>query len=442
MASRTLLLLVLVAAAAFGQMPIPVKAGDRAPSLTFTKVVHAGSALGGPQSLFGQITVLNFLPPVSVNEQALIRWNELVDQFADKPVNFVWIANEKEETLVPFLKTHPVRGWMVLDPEEDSYQAYGIELGDGVLIDPRGVIAGFTFTVPEAPEIQAVLNGRAVAIKGDPTEAQMKAFFKGNSVRVNTEPHRIPPPPQKPDLPPSEQVYISPSQTPGTTASSGPDHWMQRGFDLKAILAMVSETNPSRVELPESIDARARYDFVLVPPKEEDAETMHRQVREGIEKYFHVVITKEIRPHDVYVMTAIEGKTPPPKQGEPEFGVSIATSSGTWTEVELDPDVQPTEEILKQLAAVKDELARRPPPLPITSISAQNASLNDFRLALEGHLDRPIVDETKLTGRYDLAVKGEAKTTEEFFDMLRDQLGLVLTPSQRSIEIVVVRPAN
>jgi hypothetical protein len=391
----------------FGQTPIPVRAGDRAPSLTFTKVVHAGSASGGPQSLFGQTTVLNFLPPVSINEHAVIRWNKLVQQFADKPVNFVWIATEEEETLVPFLKTHPVRGWMVLDPQEESYQAYGIELGDGVLIDARGMIAGFTFGGPEAEQLQAVLDGRAIAIKGDPTEAQRKAFFKGNLVRVNAEPHRMPRP-QKPDLPPpSEEVYISPSQTDGTIGASGPDHWMHRGFDLQAIVAMISETDPSRVELPESIDARARYDFVLVPPQED----------------------------------------PPPKQGEGEFCGSIVTSGGTWTEAALDPDVQPTEEILKQLAAIKAELAHRPPPVPITSISTRNASLNDFRLALERHLDRPIVDETKLTGRYDLDVNGEAKTTEEFLGMLRDQLGLVLTPSQRSIEMivlrkVVVRPAN
>jgi uncharacterized protein (TIGR03435 family) len=422
---------------------MPVKAGDRAPSLTFTKIVQAGSALGGPQSLFGQTTVLYFLRPVSINEQAVTRWNELVEQFADRPVNFVWIATEEEETLEPFLKAHPIRGWLALDPEEDSYKAYGIEGAGGVLIDPHGIIIGFTSMNPEANQIQAVLDGRAIAIKGDPTEAQMDAFFKGNLVRVNAEPDRVPPPPQKPDLPPpSEEVHIAPSETHGNTGSSGPDHWMQRGFDLKTIVAMVSETDPSRVELPDSFDAHARYDFVLVPPKEEPPETMFRQVREGIEKYFHVVIVREIRPRDAYVMTAIEGRPPPPKQGDGDLGVAIATSSGTWTEVALDPNVQPTEEILKKLAAIKDELARQPPPVPITSISARNASLDDFRLALERPLDRPIVDETKLTGRYDLAVKGEAKTTEEFFNMLRDQLGLLLTPSQRSIETVVVRPAQ
>jgi hypothetical protein len=43
--------------------------------------------------------VLLFLRPVSRNEQAVSSWNKLVEQFADKPVNFVWIANEAEESL-------------------------------------------------------------------------------------------------------------------------------------------------------------------------------------------------------------------------------------------------------------------------------------------------------------------------------------------------------
>ena len=110
----------------FAQVPAPVKASDRAPNLTWTKIVASTAASGGPQSLFGQITAVLFLPPVSHNEETVSRWNALVEQFADNPVNFVWIANEKEESLAPFLKAHPVRGWMVLDPQEESYKAYGV----------------------------------------------------------------------------------------------------------------------------------------------------------------------------------------------------------------------------------------------------------------------------------------------------------------------------
>jgi uncharacterized protein (TIGR03435 family) len=427
-----------------GPSPAPVRAGDPAPPLAFSKIVRAGLGFGGPQSLSGQVTVLFFLRPVSHNEHAVAQWNKMVEQFAGKPVNFVWIANEKEETLEPFLKTHPVSGWMILDPQDESFKAYGIEGGGGVLIDPRGVIAGFTFMAPDARQIQAVLDGHAVAIQGDPTEEQMEAFFEGNLVRIDAEPHRSPPP-QKPDLPPpSEEVHISPSQTHGTIGSSGPDHWIQRGFDLKTIVATISRTDPSRVDLPESFDARVRYDFVLVPPREEDIETMYRRVREGIEKYFHVAISKQIRSKDVYVMTAIEGKTPPPKPpAKPEtdedgwttLSPRLVAASGFTRTIAVPHGAPPTRKALEDAAkqlADEDELP------DMASISASNTSMDHFRTALEGGLKRPIVDETKLSGTYDLAVKGRAQTVEEFLGMLRDQLGLLLTPTQRGIEIVAV----
>jgi hypothetical protein len=60
-------LFATLAAVAFGQTPMPVKAGDRAPGLSYTKIMQNGTGLGGPQSLFGQVTVLNFLRPVSIN---------------------------------------------------------------------------------------------------------------------------------------------------------------------------------------------------------------------------------------------------------------------------------------------------------------------------------------------------------------------------------------
>jgi hypothetical protein len=165
MARRILpVLLASVAISMFSQIPITVQAGDPAPHLTWTKIVGSDPASGTPENFIGYSTVLLFLRPVSHNGQAVSAWNKLVEQFAGKPVNFVWIANETEESLIPFLKEHPVHGWMVLDPQDVSYKAYGVEGADGVLIDPRGVISGFTRLTPTQDQIQAALDGRAVAI--------------------------------------------------------------------------------------------------------------------------------------------------------------------------------------------------------------------------------------------------------------------------------------
>jgi hypothetical protein len=50
--------------------------------------------------------------------------------------------------------------------------------------------------------------------------------------------------------------------------------------------------------------------LVLVPLLDED-DPMKRRVREGIEKYVHVTITLAMKSMDLYVMTAVEGKTHP-----------------------------------------------------------------------------------------------------------------------------------
>src|SRR5215471_788000 len=122
MAARDLSVLFAIAATSmFGQDPAPVKAGDLAPNLTWGKIVSSTPTSAGPLNLLEQTTVLLFLPPVSQNREAVSQWNKLVEEFAGTPVNFVWIANEPEESLLPFVKTHPVRGWLVLDPQQESY---------------------------------------------------------------------------------------------------------------------------------------------------------------------------------------------------------------------------------------------------------------------------------------------------------------------------------
>src|SRR5258708_7276437 len=65
--------------------------------------------------------------------------------------------------------------------------------------------------------------------------------------------------------------------------------------------------------------------------------------------------------------------------------------------------------------------------------------LSRDRRLLEDGLERPIIDETGLDGTYDLEVHGDARSNEECLDILRDQLGLVLTPEHRNIEMLVIR---
>ncbi len=174
---------------------------------------------------------------------------------------------------------------------------------------------------------------------------------------------------------------------------------------------MVYEKDPSRIVLPASFDNGERYDFVLVLPHEEERETIYRLAQQDIEKHFQMSATLEMRLSDVYVMTALEGKTPSAKTGEEAFGGGSMSWSGP--EMALPAGTPPTMEALRKARAGG-----------ISNISATNATMDEFRRSLEAGLGRPIVDESNMKGVYDLAVHGEARKPEEFFQMLRDQLGL------------------
>jgi uncharacterized protein (TIGR03435 family) len=75
----------------------------------------------------------------------------------------------------------------------------------------------------------------------------------------------------------------------------------------------------------------------------------------------------------------------------------------------------------------------------VGSISVDGGTIADFCRTLEGGLDRPVVDETHLTGRYDFEVNRGDHTEEELFEMLADQLGLVVTPGVRNVSVIAVR---
>ena len=429
---------VLVAGVAFGQDAAPVKAGDRAPEIDWSKIVQSPESAKYQPSLTGQYTVLQFLPPVTPNAQAIDHWNELIAKFRDQPVQFVWIASEDWSVVQPFLREHPMNGWLLIDEKNAAARAYGCEMGGDAIVDPSGKITGFT-PFPDPQQLSGVLDGKAVAIARGTEDDQVFKLLEGGRVRLETEPERmdLPRTPERPDIAPSYEVYISASKTNGTDGSSGPDFWVQRGFDLKTMVSMVYEKDLSRVVLPNALDNDDKYDFVLVLPKEEDEKTIHELVERAIEKQFKVSAAVESKPAEVYVMSAIKGKTPPAKTGNDSFGGGFTSASGF--EFSLPAGTPPTPEAMKK--AVED-LLKRPENTGISNISAGNATMDQFRQDLERGLGRPVIDETGLDGVYDLLIQGNAKNTEEFIRMLREQTGLVLTPATRGIEILTLRSLN
>jgi uncharacterized protein (TIGR03435 family) len=411
------ILLTVAVAGVFGQNATPVKADDLAPPLVWDKILQTGEPAGpGPENFLGRVTVLCFFPQVFQNAPLIGQWNELVGKFQDQSVNFVWIASETEPALGAWLRDHPVRGSLLMDSGAKTASAYGVEAGGSVIIGANGRIAGFD--------------------PGMPRESEVKAVLEGGKVHLDTEPFRFPPAEAKPDVPPSYTVHITPSKSEGTSSMDGADYWVRRGFDLRSVFAAVYEKDKSRVLLPAPLDKDDRYDFVLVMPREEEREAVLRLVRQAIEKQFQVSVTTESRPADVYVMTAIPGKTPREQKGEASFGGAGMSWNSAEIELTLPAGTLPSAEALQKAAA---DLMKDKASAGISALAAPSSRMDEFRIMLEDVLNRPIVDETNLHGTYDFSFEG-AKSTADLLQLMRDRLGLALTPELKNIDMLVVAP--
>jgi uncharacterized protein (TIGR03435 family) len=74
----------------------------------------------------------------------------------------------------------------------------------------------------------------------------------------------------------------------------------------------------------------------------------------------------------------------------------------------------------------------------IGGISA-SPTVKELCEAIESGLDRPLVDETNLTGTYAINIHTELMTAADFLRSLCNKLGLVLTPGQRDVQTLVIR---
>jgi len=128
-------------------------------------------------------------------------------------------------------------------------------------------------------------------------------------------------------------------------------------------------------------------------------------LRQAIEATFDLACRRETRDMDVFVLTATSAKA---EHLTPTVSTSGSSSSA-------GPG----------------------------RIHAINVSLSSLAWSLEGKLRQPVVDETGLTNHYDLELlwdsnEGESPGPPLFGRIIREQLGLQLTPARRSIEVLVV----
>ena len=197
-------------------------------------------------------------------------------------------------------------------------------------------------------------------------------------------------------------------------------------WDRKRFWEIVRSVNPIRIQLPASLDNEKRYDFSLVLPEPESQGQMTDRIRTGIEDYFHANVSREDRVVDAYVLSLEPNGKRPPAKPPANDGMGGNRSSGVTFEAPSSLD--------EAIAGSK--------PQPISSIRGISAdgTADEFCHTLEFTLDRPVVNETDLKGEFVFRIEDSRGAENDFLDHLRNQLGLVVAPSQRSVEMLVLEP--
>ena len=254
---------------------------------------------------------------------------------------------------------------------------------------------------------------------------------------------------QREAIPPSSEVRVSISTRHGTSSSRGPRHWFLEGFSFINAIATIFGFPASRIECREGVARERPYDlFLMLPALPMDAPhpNLERAMRSAVERHFAVAVSKETRPTSVLVLTAPDGSIRSRQISPIDVG-GISTWTTEWTE-ESHSGAPLTDDTRRQhfeahLRMFTGGRGMAPPPGSTIGPSAFAGSLTMPGLCemLESALGQPVVDETALSGTFELEVRADSPNVDDVSAALRDRLGLALTPGEREVTFLVVTPA-
>jgi uncharacterized protein (TIGR03435 family) len=371
------------------------KVGDKPPPLGLEKVLQAPSDVRANwEALRDRVVVLEFWatwcgPCIA----AIPHLNEVADHFSSKPVQFIAITDEDEKVVGPFLKRKPIHTWVGLDTDKSMFKAYGIQgIPHTVVVDRKGRIAAITYpTVLTVQHIEDLLAGKKLAL-AEPKHGKEDGLRPGELPGSARQ--------EKDAL---FQVLVRPSAEEYSRSASGQGSLSILGSEVIGILSSCYRINSVRI-ITNCVLPEGRFDFVVKTPAKH-SDSPNNWLRQAVETTFGLTAKRESREMDVYVLTA---RNPNSEHLSPTVSTGGSSSSS-------GPG----------------------------RIQAVNGTMESLAWSLENLLKKPVLDETKLTNRYDFELKWDAKEREHpdpegLAKAVREELGLELMPATRPVEVLVV----
>ena len=368
-----------------------IKVGQPAPPLTLDRILQAPPGTESDwQQLQGKATVIEFWATwCQLCRERIPHLNRLAERFSARPVQFLSITDEDSDIVTRFLKDWPIVGWVGLDADGATFKRYGV---DGrpwmVLVDADGIVRAMT---DEGPVTDSTVEA---LIEGEPLRLPSRSESRGNGIGQALADTLF-----EVSIRPAGSVTVT-GYSPGAIVSRD-GRFEGFGYTVRSLLGMAYGLPEERVVAPSWCD-ESRYDFILASPllKSENPTERRRLIRQVLTEAFRVEVEHEARPTKVYVLQ----KTP-----------------------ERMPGLEPSEFSSRVLGGERGH------------IKVTGGTMRNLARLLQRELDRPVLDETTLEGRYDFELLWDTRNPISVLDFVRGKLGLELQPHVREMEHLFVR---
>jgi uncharacterized protein (TIGR03435 family) len=356
-----------------------VKPGDTAPVIHLQAFVPSQPVDAAIASLKGKAIVLEFwatwcAPCVG----AIPHLNELVGQFAGKPIQFISVTDEDPGTVAEFLKKHPIDSLVGTDKDKVMHKAFGFRgIPDMVLIGADGKLVGIIHPGQlQVSYLEDLAAGRSPKLPVIPDVSISRSDDSSTAGALL-------------------DVIVRPSTSDETGSKRGPNSLQAKGITIKRLMSAAYQVPISNV-VGEMAEDSIRYDIALNAPgtKPEAFRDMTPQI---LCFALHISARKETQDTDGWILTAPNGK--PAGLVENNYPGPGRAGKG-----QVDMAGVP-------LARLTDMLGRM--------------------------LEKPILDKTGLTGRYDVKFEYDGQKPETMIEGLRG-LGLTVTAGKIPTEYLRV----
>lgn len=385
-----------------------IAVGKPAPALTFTDLLQAPAGTRTDwRSLRGKVVVLEFwatwcggciieIPHLNDLEKSLAATPE------GAKIQFIAVDDEDPALVKKFIAKAPIGGWLGIDTSKKIIAAYGAKARPlTVVVDPKGRIAAiFGPQQLKAEQLQALADGKPVTFPADEMAGIREEAMKQAKVAESSENDTG-------DAKPIFDLAIRPGDPNGRMAMthrSGPNGSSDMVDVLNAKLSILLEMGAGvdGARLTVKDEPAAVYDLHLRTPQNEDVD-LNPAIELAIASAAGMKIRHVTADEDVWILTAT------PQAARLLQSSAAGNASGcSWQ--------------------------------PSGKMVIMNASLDCLTGPVEALVKTPVIDETGLTGKYNISFDLPKGTVEEIGAILTEKLGLTLVKGRRPIERVLVEP--